>query len=198
MTASAWNWILAIVGSVASIAGVVFSWMAWVQASGAKKAAEEEADAVRTRETANEFLRLAADANGLVASVQARDRERAIGATDMSGATAFSTTLEGNLKAEVSLTKSGREELLAFSLVEFDPSPRNQLAGMMGIDKPFTPDKNLLSVSVEKDPSFGFDSPSERELSKALVDLYGVARRSALKIEGSVQKALTYLDKLAV
>ena len=41
MTASAWNWILAIVGTLASIAGVVFSWKAWVQASGAKKAAEE-------------------------------------------------------------------------------------------------------------------------------------------------------------
>jgi hypothetical protein len=78
MTASAWNWLLTIVGTVASIAGVVFSWMAWVQATGAKKAAEEAANAVRMREKADEFLRLAADANGLVASVQARDRERAI------------------------------------------------------------------------------------------------------------------------
>jgi hypothetical protein len=60
------------------------------------------------------------------------------------------------------------------------------------------PDQEILSVSVEKDPSFGFDSPSERELSRALVDLYSLARRSALKIEGSIQKALTYLDKLAV
>jgi hypothetical protein len=114
---------------------------------------------------------------------------RSIGPTDVSGATAFSTTLEGNLKAEVSLSKRNQDELLEFSLVEFVP---NLLAHAS------TPDKEVLKVLVEKDPSFGFDSPSERELSKALVDLYSLARRSALKIEGSVQKALTYLDKLAV
>jgi hypothetical protein len=112
-----------------------------------------------------------------------------IGPTDVSGATAFSTTLEGNLKAEVSLSNRNQDELLEFSLVEFVP---NLLAHAS------TPEKEVLKVSVEKDPSFGFDSPSERELSKALVDLYSLARRSALKIEGSVQKALTYLDKLAV
>jgi hypothetical protein len=82
MTASAWNWLLGIVGTVASIAGVVFSWMAWVQAKGAKKAAEEAAKTVRIRETADEFLRLAADAKSLVASVQLRDRERAIEAAN--------------------------------------------------------------------------------------------------------------------
>jgi hypothetical protein len=69
-------------GTVASIAGVVFSWMAWIQAKGAKQAAEEAAKTVRMRETADEFLRLAADAKGLVASVQARDTERAIEAAN--------------------------------------------------------------------------------------------------------------------
>ncbi|MGD0892105.1 MAG: hypothetical protein ABR923_11260 [Terracidiphilus sp.] len=78
MTASAWNWLLTIGGTVASIAGVVFSWMAWVQAKGAKEAAEEAARTVRTRETADEFLRLAADAKSLVASVQGQNKERAI------------------------------------------------------------------------------------------------------------------------
>lgn len=105
-------------------------------------------------------------------------------------ATAFSTTLEGNLRAEVSLSKQNQDEVLEFSLVEFVP-PLSTMAHE-------TPDKEVLKVSIEKDPSFGFDSPRERELSKALVDLYSLARRSALKIEGSVQKALTYLDKLAV
>jgi len=38
----------------------------------------------------------------------------------------FTTTLEGNLKAAVSLTKSGQNELLEFSLVEFDPRPQTQ------------------------------------------------------------------------
>lgn len=123
---------------------------------------------------------------------------RVLTPTDVSGATAFSTTLEGNLRAKVSLTKRDQEELLEFSLVEFEFVPHgNDLISVVAREAP-KPDKEVLSVSVEKDPSFGFDSPNERELSRALVDLYSLARRSALKIEGSVQKALTYLDKLAV
>jgi hypothetical protein len=82
MTASAWNWLLAISGTLASIAGVVFSWMAWVQAKGAKKAAEEAAKTVRTRETADEFLRLAVDAKSLLEAVQAREKEKAIDAAN--------------------------------------------------------------------------------------------------------------------
>jgi hypothetical protein len=78
MTAGAWNWLLAISGTVASIAGVVFSLMAWVQAKGAKKAAEDASRTVRIRETADEFLRLAADAKDLMAAVQARERDKAI------------------------------------------------------------------------------------------------------------------------
>jgi hypothetical protein len=78
MTAGAWNWFLAIVGVIASVAGVVFSILAWRQAKGAKQAAEEAARSVRMRETADEYLRLAADAKGLLASVQARERDRAI------------------------------------------------------------------------------------------------------------------------
>jgi hypothetical protein len=116
--------------------------------------------------------------------------------TDVSGATVFSTTLEGNLRAEVSLKKRDQDELLEFSLVEFVPHGNDLISSIARESS--NPDKEVLSVSVEKDPSFGFDSPGERELNKALVDLYSLARRSALKIEGSVQKALTYLDKLAV
>src|ERR1035441_109401 len=78
MTPSDWNWLLAISGTVASVAGVVFSSMAWVQAKGAKKAAEEAARTVRIRETADEFLRLAADAKDLMAAVQAREKDKAI------------------------------------------------------------------------------------------------------------------------
>jgi hypothetical protein len=78
MTASAWNWFLAIAGTIASFAGVVFSLMAWVQAKGAKKAAEEAARTVRIRETADEFLRLAADAKDLMAAVQAKEKDKAI------------------------------------------------------------------------------------------------------------------------
>jgi hypothetical protein len=113
--------------------------------------------------------------------------------TDLSGATSFSTTLEGNLRAEVSLNSRDKEDSLAFTLVEFVPAGTTLLTAITS-----KPDKEILNVSVDRDPSFGFDTPTERELSKALVDLYSLARRSALKIEGSLQKALTYLDRLAV
>ena len=82
MTSGAWNWFLTITGTIASIAGVVFSLMAWIQAKGAKKAAEEATRTVRIRETADEFQRLAADAKALMAAVQAKEMERAIEAAN--------------------------------------------------------------------------------------------------------------------
>jgi hypothetical protein len=66
--------------------------------------------------------------------------------TDLSGATAFTTTLEGNLKAKVSISRLGQDEQLAFSLIEFDPRATLLTSAA---------DKEVLSVSVEKDPSFG-------------------------------------------
>jgi hypothetical protein len=80
MTASDWNWLLTIVGVFASIVGVVFSWLAWVQAKGAKKAAEEAARAVRTHETAYDFSKMAADAKSLLEAVQTRQKDKAIAA----------------------------------------------------------------------------------------------------------------------
>ena len=82
MTASAWNWLLTIGGTIASIAGVVFSWMAWDQAKGAKKAAEEAANAVKARDTAHEFTKLATDAKELLTAVQGVQKDRAIAAAD--------------------------------------------------------------------------------------------------------------------
>ena len=73
---------MAITGTVASFAGVVFSWMAWVQAKGAKRAAEEAANAVKARDTAYEFTKLATDAKELLAAVQGGQRDRAIAAAD--------------------------------------------------------------------------------------------------------------------
>jgi hypothetical protein len=137
----------------------------------------------RTREG-----RLTWEAAGILRSI--------VGATDISGAKAFTTTLEGNLKATVSLTKSGQNELLDFSLIEFDPRRYDRIA--MPGDEPTNPDKDVLSVSVEKDPSFGYDTTDEMRLNGLLVDLYALARRSALKIDGSVERALSYLDRIAV
>ena len=78
MTPTDWSWLLAIVGTIASVAGVVFSWMAWVQAAKAKDAAREAAEAVRRRLTANEVLRLAGDAKELLLAIERRSTERAL------------------------------------------------------------------------------------------------------------------------
>jgi hypothetical protein len=82
MSSTAWSWLLAIVGSVASIAGLVFSLMAWVQAAKAKDAAREAVEAVQRRSTAQEFLRLAGDAKELLSTVQQNRTENAISAAN--------------------------------------------------------------------------------------------------------------------
>lgn len=56
--------------------------MAWIQAKGAKKAAEEASNAVKARDTAHEFAKLAADAKDLLAAVQGEQKDRAIAAAD--------------------------------------------------------------------------------------------------------------------
>jgi hypothetical protein len=84
MSASAWIWLLTIVGTIASVAGVVFSCMAWVQAKGAKRAAEEARDVVKARETAHEFADLASDSKELLAAVRDGQSQRAAkAATDL-------------------------------------------------------------------------------------------------------------------
>lgn len=135
--------------------------------------------------------RLSWDADGILPTIK--------GTTDLSGATAFTTILEGNLRAKVSISKLGQDEQLAFSLVEFDPRwlDGHDLISIIG-NESSSPDKDVLSVSVEKDPSFGYDSVNEKELAGLLIDLYRLARRSALKIDGSIEKALSYLDRIAV
>jgi hypothetical protein len=117
-------------------------------------------------------------------------------ASNFSGATAFTTKLEGNLKATVSIVKPEQDAQLAFSLVEVEFVPAIENPSLLR--KIQVPDKEVLAVSVEKDPSYGYDTADEKQLAGLLIDLYGLARRSALKIDGSVQKALSYLDKIAV
>jgi hypothetical protein len=115
----------------------------------------------------------------------------------------FTTVLEGNLRARVSCTVNGD---LDFSLVELDNAA--PVSGVIAYDKSPTPparlprvgnysEKEVLRVSVEKDPAYGFDTPEEKQLAGLLVDLHGLARRSALRVAGSVERALTYLDKIA-
>src|SRR5436305_135566 len=68
MSAAAWGWLL--VGTVASIAGVVFSWLAWTEAAKAKRAAQEAADAVRIRNLAHSFSKWSVDARDLLNAVR--------------------------------------------------------------------------------------------------------------------------------
>ncbi len=103
--------------------------------------------------------------------------------------THFTTVLEGNLHATVSCTINGD---LNFSLVEFNTFVTNLLSGSGDYSA-----KEVLSVSVEKDPAYGYDTPVEKQLAGLLVDLHALARRSALKVSGSIERALTYLDKIA-
>ncbi len=107
--------------------------------------------------------------------------------------TQFTTVLEGNLRATVSCAMNGD---LSFSLVEFDASLGSILGNTIS-GQPRNPNKDVLSVSVEKDPAYGYDTPEEKQLASLLVDLHGLARRSALKVAGSVERALTYLDRIA-
>ncbi|WP_420237980.1 hypothetical protein ACOBR2_20710 [Telmatobacter bradus] len=91
------------------------------------------------------------------------------------------------------------KEFLVFSLLERDPrwSDQSVLTAIGGFDPPLAKDKIVLKVSVEKDPSYGYDTKQEQQLATLLIDLYEHARRSALKIDASVEKALSYLDRIA-
>lgn len=77
MTVSDW---ISIVGTVVGVAGLVVSWMAWRQATGAKQAAEEASRNVRLRESADELARLATDAKDLLVAANSRDADKTINA----------------------------------------------------------------------------------------------------------------------
>jgi hypothetical protein len=101
MTASAWNWVLAIVGTVTSIAGVVFSVLAWIQAKGARKAAREAAAAVRIRNLSHNFSQWSADAQELLQSVRDLRFESAQrSATDLLGVLAHNKGWRAGLRNE--------------------------------------------------------------------------------------------------
>jgi hypothetical protein len=105
MTASAWNWLLTIFGTVASTAGVVFSFMAWVQAKGAKKAAEEAATSVRIRNLSHSFTQWSVDARELLQSVRdLRFQNAQRSATDLLGALAHNKGWQAGLRNEAQPT----------------------------------------------------------------------------------------------
>jgi hypothetical protein len=67
----------------------------------------------------------------------------------------------------------------------------------VGNDPPLKADRTVIEVSIEKAPSYGYDTQEEADLSTLLVNLYELARRSAYQIDASVGKAISYLDQLA-
>jgi hypothetical protein len=101
MTPGAWNWYLTIAGTVASVAGVVFSWMAWVQAKGARKAATEAAASVRARNLSHSFTQWSADARELLQLVRDLQFESAQrSATDLLGVLAHNKGWQAGLRNE--------------------------------------------------------------------------------------------------
>jgi len=106
MSSTAWSWLLAIVGTLASLAGVVFSWMAWVQAAKAKDAAREAADAVRTRSLSHDFSRWSLNAQDLLQAVRELRFENAQrAATDLLGILAHNKGWQAGLKRDASAAK---------------------------------------------------------------------------------------------
>jgi len=110
----------------------------------------------------------------------------------------YTTTLEPNLMAVVSEGGSygPNKGTVDFSLVEFDASFGNRIAGLVGTESN-TPEKEVLHVSVEKNPSYGYSAVEEKKLAELLRDMGALARRSALNVNSSVERALSYLDKIA-
>ncbi|HVC47705.1 MAG TPA: hypothetical protein VND90_10700 [Terracidiphilus sp.] len=92
-----------------------------------------------------------------------------------------------------------KDGFLEFSLIERDPrwSDQSVFSAIAGFDPPLAPDRTVLHVSIETDPSYGYGTQEEADLSKLLANLYELARRSANQIDASVGKAISYLDKIA-
>ncbi len=103
MSSTGWTWLLTIMGTVASLAGVVFSWLAWVQAGKAKEAAREAANAVRARNLSHEFSRWSVDARELLRAVRELRFDNAQrAATDLLGVLAHNRGWQVGLKRAVS------------------------------------------------------------------------------------------------
>lgn len=131
-----------------------------------------------------------ADALTFVEKLMSRTKEGKL-AWQASNHRDYTTTLGANLRAEVS-----EGEFLDFSLTEFDPHVQTAI-DLIGGTGSAIEDKELLNVSIEKQPAYGYDTMEEKALAEMLRDLIVLARRSALDVNSSMKRALTYLDKIA-
>lgn len=113
----------------------------------------------------------------------------------------YAATLKPNLMVKVYDDEIGEDNtrLAYFDLVEFDAEYDAQFERALGFTATGTrtPDKEVLSVSVEKNPPYGYSTVEEKNLASLLTDMLALGRRSALGVNASMEKALSYLDKIA-
>jgi hypothetical protein len=106
MTAIDWNSFWTVSGTVTSIVGLVFSLMAWIQATKAKDAAKEAADAVRTRNLSHDFSRWSRNAQELLQAVRELRFENAQrAATDLLGVLAHNKGWQKGFSKSASLAE---------------------------------------------------------------------------------------------
>jgi hypothetical protein len=121
------------------------------------------------------------ESSSLVAKLLARTEEGKIewseGEYNAAGLETFDATLEGDLRISISSDET---------VVAFDVRLKK------GFDE-----RRILNVSLEHDPSFGYDLPGESELYESLTRLHELARRSALKVDQSLANARDFLERLA-
>lgn len=125
------------------------------------------------------------EATSLVVRLLARTEENKIVWSDRSDfllSPADAETFEAELEGKVKVSISSDRSALTFAV-----TLKNMVGG----------DRQLLSVSLEHDPSFGYDLPGESELHDSLTKLHELARRSALKVDQNLANARDFLERLA-
>lgn len=125
------------------------------------------------------------EATDLVTRLLARTEENKITWSDRSdffSSPGVPEVFEAELEGDVKVSISSDQAAIAFAVV---------LKRMAGGDR------LLLSVSLEHNPSFGYDLPGESELHDSLAQLHELARRSALKVDQNLARARDFLERLA-
>ena len=122
------------------------------------------------------------ESSSLVAKLIARTEENKIGWKEGPYSSASTESFEAELEGDVKVSISSDQEGMSFAVA---------LRRMVG------PDRMLLSVYLEHDPSFGYDLPGESELHESLLQLQELARRSALSVDQNLANARDFLERLA-
>jgi hypothetical protein len=125
------------------------------------------------------------EATDLVTRLLARTEENKItwsDRTEFFSSPGAPEVFEAELEGEVKVSISSDQSTITFAVA---------------LKRGLTGDRVLLFVSLEHDPSFGYDLPGESELHDSLTQLQELARRSALKVDQNLAKARDFLERLA-